>query len=109
MTQTNILTRLEVETMGPPVPEELADTDVPESFLCDLALKVVASVPDPTTASVTERIRLPRALTEELLQHLYREKLVEIKVQATAGATRWRPKSSMTSVPPFDFIWNGAS
>jgi hypothetical protein len=89
MSHTNILTRLEIETMGPPVPEELADADVPESFLCDLALKIVASVPDPTTDSVTERLRLPRALTEELLQHLYREKLVEIKVQAAAGATRY--------------------
>ena len=89
MTQTNILTRLEVETMGPPVPEELADTDVPESFLCDLALKVLASVPDPTTANVTERLRLPRALSEELLQHLYREKLVEVRAQAGVGATRY--------------------
>ncbi|HVG30936.1 MAG TPA: hypothetical protein VM864_14595 [Pyrinomonadaceae bacterium] len=89
MTHTSILTRLEVETMGPPVPEELAETDVSESFLCDLTLKVVASLPEPTTANVTERIHLPRALVEELLQQLYREKLVEVKQQAAMGSTRY--------------------
>src|SRR5919199_55933 len=89
MTQTNILSRLEVETMGPPVPEEMRETDVPESFLCDLALKVVASLPEPTTANVTERMRLPRALVEELLQRLYREKLIEVKLQAAMGMTRY--------------------
>ncbi|MDQ1590761.1 MAG: hypothetical protein QOG71_1388 [Pyrinomonadaceae bacterium] len=89
MTQTNILTRMEVESMGPPVPEELAETDVPESFLCDLALKIVAALPEPSTANVTERMHLPRALTEEILQHLYREKLIEVKLQAAMGATRY--------------------
>jgi hypothetical protein len=89
MTQTNILTRMEVESMGPPVPEELAETDVPESFLCDLALKIVAALPDPSTAGVTERLRLPRALTEEILQQLYREKMIEVKLQSAMGATRY--------------------
>lgn len=89
MTQTNTLTRMEVESMGPPVPEELAETDVPESFLCDLALKIVAALPEPSTANVTERLHLPRALTEEILQHLYREKLIEVKVQSAMGATRY--------------------
>jgi hypothetical protein len=89
MTQTNILTRMEVESMGPPVPEELAETDVPESFLCDLALKIVAALPEPSTANVTERLHLPRALTEEILQQLYREKLIEVKLQSAMGATRY--------------------
>ncbi len=89
MTQTTILTRMEVESMGPPVPEELAETDVPESFLCDLALKIVAALPEPSTASVTERLHLPRALTEEILQMLYREKLIEVKLQSAMGATRY--------------------
>src|SRR4028118_1120265 len=89
MTQTNILTRMEVESMGPPVPEELAETDVPESFLCDLALKIVAALPEPSTAGVTERLHLPRALTEEILQQLYREKLIEVKLQSALGATRY--------------------
>ena len=89
MTQTAIFTRAEIESMGPPVPEELADTGVAEAFLCDLALKHVAMLPEPTTSAVSERLRLPRTLTEELLQQLYREKLIEVKLQVTAGSTRY--------------------
>lgn len=89
MTQTAILNRAEIESMGPPVPEELAESGVSTGFLCDLALKHVAMLPEPTTNSVAERLHLPRTLTEELLQLLYREKLIEVKLQTTTGATRY--------------------
>jgi MoxR-like ATPase len=89
MSQTTILTRAEIESMGPPLPEELADTGIAEGFLCDLALKHVAMLPEPTTAAVAERINLPRTLTEDLLQKLYREKMIEIKLQKTLGSTRY--------------------
>ena len=89
MSQTTILSRSEVETMGPPVPEELADLGTGEAFLCDLALKHVAMLPEPTTSAVAERMRLPRSLTEEILQKLYREKLIEVRLQTTVGATRY--------------------
>ena len=89
MTHTGIFARAEIETMGPPVPEALAETDVPEAFLCDLALKHVAQSPDPTTEWVAERMHLPRSLTEELLQSLYREKLIEVRLQTAMGATRY--------------------
>ncbi|MEO8433620.1 MAG: hypothetical protein ABI596_01890 [Pyrinomonadaceae bacterium] len=89
MTQTIILTRAEIEVMGPPVPEELADTGVGRSFLSDLALKHVAMMAEPTTESVAERIHLPRTLTEEILQDLYREKLIEVRLQTAVGSTRY--------------------
>ena len=89
MSQTTILTRSEVESMGPPVPEELADTGIAEGFLCDLALKHVAMLPEPTTTTVAERLCLPRTLAEEILQKLYREKLIEVKVQTSVGSTRY--------------------
>ncbi|HVQ39317.1 MAG TPA: hypothetical protein VMS31_17390 [Pyrinomonadaceae bacterium] len=89
MSQTTILSRAEVEAMGPPVPEEIADLGVGEGFLCDLALKHVAMIPEPTTAAIAERLSLPRALTEEILQKLYREKLIEVRLQTTIGATRY--------------------
>jgi hypothetical protein len=89
MSQTTILSRAEIETMGPPVPEELADTGVAEGFLCDLALKHVAMLPEPTTTAVAENIHLPRTLTEDILQKLFREKLIEVKVQQTEGFTRY--------------------
>jgi hypothetical protein len=89
MSHTEILERAEIETMGPPMPEEITDTDVAEGFLCDLTLKHVAMLPDPTTQSVSERLQLPRQLTEELLQLLFREKLIEVKLQTAVGATRY--------------------
>jgi len=89
MTQTTILSRAEVESMGPPVAEELADLGIGESFLCDLALKHVAMLPEPTTSAVAERLCLPRSLTEEILEKLYREKLIEVKLQTAVGSTRY--------------------
>jgi len=89
MSHTEILNRTEIEAMGPPVPEEIADTDVDEGFLCDLALKHAGMVSEPTTEVVAERMCLPRMLTESLLQKLYREKLIEVKHQNTMGSTRY--------------------
>jgi hypothetical protein len=89
MAPLTILTRTEIETLGPPLPDELADVGVPQSFLADLALKHAASLPEPTTASIAERLRLPRSLTEELLYQLYREKYVEMRLQSAVGATRY--------------------
>lgn len=89
MTHTSLLTRSEIERMGPPVPEELSETSVPTGFLCDLALRVIATLREQTTTAAADQLGLPRALTEELLQMLYREKLVEVRMQTTMGATRY--------------------
>src|SRR5918998_579983 len=89
MSHTAILTRAEIKSMGPPLPEEIPETGISEAFLCDLALKHVAMLPEPTTTSVAERINLPRTLTEDLLQQLYREKLIEVKMQSAIGSTRY--------------------
>jgi hypothetical protein len=87
MSQTAILSRAEVEAMGPLVPEELSETGIAEGFLRDLALKHVALLADPTTTAVADHF-VP-TLTESLLQDLYREKLIEVRLQATVGATRY--------------------
>lgn len=89
MGNLSFLTRAEIESLGPPTPEELDELGVAEGFLRDLALKHVASLPDPTTISVAEKLRLPPALTDELLYQLYREKLIEIRLQSAAGLTRY--------------------
>jgi len=89
MGHLSILSRAEIESLGPPTPEEVADTGVHEAFLCDLALKHVSMLPEPTTNSVADRLHLPRALTEEILYHLYREKLIEMRLQSAVGATRY--------------------
>ena len=85
MSQLSILTRAEIESMGPPIPEELGETDVPEVFLRELALRHVASLSAPTTANVAELIHLPQSLTEELLHDLYREKLIDISSRSLSG------------------------
>ena len=89
MGNLSFLTRAEIESLGPPTPEELVETEVSEAFLRDLALKHVAALADPTTANVAERIHLPLALTDELLYQLYREKLIEIRLQSAVGLTRY--------------------
>lgn len=89
MAHLSILTRAEIEILGPPSPEELADTGIHDAFLCDLVLKHVAMLPEPTTASVADRLHLPRSLTEELLHHLYREKLIELRLQSAVGSSRY--------------------
>jgi predicted ATPase with chaperone activity len=75
--------------MGPPALEELREADVSASFLCDLALKHVAQMPEPTTQAISEEMRLPRALVEEMLVHLSREKMIEVRGQIAVGATRY--------------------
>ena len=89
MGNLSFLTRAEIESLGPPTPEELDELGVSEAFLRDLALKHVATLADPTTISVAEKLRLPPALTDELLYQLYREKLIEIRLQSAAGLTRY--------------------
>ncbi len=89
MGNLSILSRSEIESLGPPMLEELAESGVHEAFLCDLALKHVAMLPEPSTTAVADRLRLPRVLTEELLYHLYREKLIEMRLQSAVGSTRY--------------------
>src|SRR5207249_2265590 len=89
MGNLSFLTRAEIESLGPPTPEELKETEVSEAFLRDLTLKHVASIADPTTASVAEKLRLPLVLADELLYQLYREKLIEIRLQSAIGLTRY--------------------
>jgi len=89
MGHLGILTRAEIERLGPPIPEELAETGVSDAVLCELALKHVAALVNPTTASVAERMHLSWVITEDLLRQLYREKLIDIRSQGLPGATRY--------------------
>src|SRR5262244_179798 len=89
MGNLSILSRSEIEGLGPPMLEELADSGIHEQFLCDLALKHVAMLPEPSTSTVADRLHLPRVLTEELLYQLYREKLIEMRLQSAVGSTRY--------------------
>ena len=89
MGNLNILTRDEIESLGPPIPEELADIGLPETCLHDLVLKWLAALREATSVTIAEKLHLPCALTEELLYHLYRQKLIEMRLQSGVGATRY--------------------
>jgi len=89
MTHLGFLTGAEIERLGPPIPEDLEETGVSEALLRDLSLRYVANLPDATAAAVAGKLRLPCALTEEILHRLYREKLIEMRLTGTAGATRY--------------------
>jgi len=89
MGHLSFLTRAEIESLGPPIPEDLEEAGVSEALLRDLALKSVAELPEVTSAAVAERLHLPCALTEEILYRLYRNKLIEMRLQSMPGATRY--------------------
>lgn len=89
MGNLSFLTRAEIDSLGPPTPEEIAETGISEASLRDLALKHVASLTEPTTATVAEKLHVPPALADEILYQLYKEKLIEIRLQSAAALTRY--------------------
>lgn len=89
MAHLSFLTRTEIDSLGPPTPEDIEETGVSDTFLRDLALKQVATLTDATSASVAEKLCLPAALTEEILYRLYREKFIEMRMQSAVGVTRY--------------------
>lgn len=85
----NFLTRAELERFGPPTPEEFNEIGVSQTLLCDLALKHLSLIPHPTADSIAARLHLPSALMEEILYQLYREKLIEMRLQSAGDSTHY--------------------
>lgn len=85
----NLLTRTELENFGPPTPEEFSEIGVSHSVLCDLALKHLSLLQNPTASSIAAKLHLPVELMEELLYQLYREKLIEMRLQSAGSNTHY--------------------
>jgi hypothetical protein len=85
----NFLTRAELERFGPPTPEELNEIGVSQTLLCDLALKHLSLIPHPTADSIAGKLHLPSALMEEILYQLYREKLIEMRLQSAGASSHY--------------------
>jgi predicted ATPase with chaperone activity len=64
-------------------PKTLEETGLDFGFLADLALKTAYADANCTTARAAEKMCLPVPITELLLQHLYNEKLIEIRGQVS--------------------------
>ena len=62
----NLLTRTELENFGPPTPEEFSEIGASHSVLCDLALKHLSLLQNPTAISIAAKLHLPIELMEEL-------------------------------------------
>ncbi|MBL8172033.1 MAG: ATP-binding protein [Acidobacteria bacterium] len=77
------------KSFAPPVPESITETGLSFQFLADLALKTAGTESSLTTAIIAERMCLPLSLVEDLMQHLYREKMVEIRGNAGFNNNRY--------------------
>ncbi len=61
----------------PPFPRKMSDLGLHLHFLADLALKAVSLEADATTARVAERLHLGILITDQILEQLCRDHLVE--------------------------------
>ena len=63
----------------PPTPTSVEDSGLDFGFLVDLALKTVYADTSCTTQRAADRLALPLGIVDLLLQHLYRERHIEIR------------------------------
>ena len=75
--------------MLPPVPLKAENTQLDYGFLADLALKTVYADANCTTERAAQKLKLSMPVTEDLLQHLYREKFIEIRGLISFGNNRY--------------------
>ncbi len=71
------------------MPETVNGTGLGFSFLADLALKAVYSDTNCTSDRIAEKLKLPMGIAESLLQHLYREKYIDIRERSTLQINRY--------------------
>lgn len=74
---------------APPVPMNVENTDLDYGFLADLTLKTVYADANCTTERAAAKLKLSMPVTEDLLQHLYREKFIEIRGLISYGNNRY--------------------
>jgi predicted ATPase with chaperone activity len=73
----------------PATPGSLEETSLDFGFLADLALKTVYADTSCTTQRAADRLALPLGIVDLLLQHLYRERLIEIRETFAAQSRRY--------------------
>ncbi|MBM2804128.1 MAG: ATP-binding protein, partial [Deltaproteobacteria bacterium] len=73
----------------PPRPFNAENTGLDFGFLADMALKTVYADANCTTERAADKLKLSMPVTEELLQHLYREKFIEIRGLISFGNNRY--------------------
>jgi len=77
------------DDLRPSMPATVEDSGLDFGFLADLALKTVYADTGCTTQRAAERLALPPGVVDTLLQHLYRERLIEIRETLTPQNRRY--------------------
>ena len=77
------------QMLVPPMPLKADNTRLDFGFLADLTLKTVYADANCTTERAADKLKLSMPVTEDLLQHLYREKFVEIRGTISYGNSRY--------------------
>lgn len=68
-----------VDPLMPPAVDSVEKSGLDFGFLADLTLKTVFADTNCSTERVADKLKLPMAVVEPILQHLYREKLIDIR------------------------------
>ena len=71
------------------MPELIEQTGLSTAFLADLALKIVSSDSECTSERMAESLKLPMGISENLMQHLYREKYIDIRERSGVQRNRY--------------------
>jgi predicted ATPase with chaperone activity len=77
------------DPLRPAPPATVEDSGLDFGFLADLALKTAYADTSCTTSRAAERLALPLPMVDLLLQHLYRERLIEIRETITPQNRRY--------------------
>src|SRR6185503_6508493 len=73
----------------PALPLKVENTGLDFGFLADMTLKTVYADANCTTERAATKLKLSMPVTEDLLQHLYREKFIEIRGLISYGNNRY--------------------
>jgi predicted ATPase with chaperone activity len=68
-----------IDPLIPPPIDRVENSGLEFGFLADLTLKTVYADSNCSTERVASRLKLPMSVIEPILQHLYREKLLDIR------------------------------
>jgi len=79
----------EADGFLPASPATMEDCGLDFGFLADLALKAVYADTSCTTQRAAQRLALPVGVVDTLLQHLYRERFIEIRETITPQNRRY--------------------
>lgn len=89
MTDSFPMTETQPGVLPPPMPDLPRDTGLEFGFLADLTLKTVFSDTQCTSERVAEKLRLPMGIAEAVLQHLYKEKYIDIRKRENIHSNRY--------------------